>query len=59
MNPSMDRIQTSELLALHIDDEAVSAVRHEDVFGSHRNEQVDHQSTCPRMYNLLFVMALQ
>lgn len=27
---------------LHIDDEAVSAVRHEDVFGSHGNEQVDH-----------------
>jgi hypothetical protein len=43
MNPLMDCIQTSELLALHIDDEAVSVVRHEDVFGSHRNEQVDHQ----------------
>jgi ubiquitin carboxyl-terminal hydrolase 10 len=28
---------------LRIDDEAVSAVRHEDVFGSHGNEQVDHQ----------------
>ncbi|KAN0116018.1 putative ubiquitin carboxyl-terminal hydrolase 3 [Russula decolorans] len=28
---------------LHIDDETVSAVRHKDVFGSHVNEQVDHQ----------------
>ena len=26
---------------LHIDDEAVSMVRHEDVFGGHNNEQVD------------------
>ncbi|KAF8471370.1 hypothetical protein DFH94DRAFT_637165 [Russula ochroleuca] len=28
---------------LHIDDEAVSAVRHEDVFGGHDNERVDDQ----------------
>jgi len=28
---------------LHVNDEAVSAVRREDVFGSHGNEQVDHQ----------------
>lgn len=26
---------------LHIDDEAASAVRHEDVFGDHGHEQVD------------------
>jgi ubiquitin carboxyl-terminal hydrolase 10 len=26
---------------LHIDDEAVSAMRHEDVFGGHDNEWVD------------------
>ena len=26
---------------LHIDDEAVSAVRHEDVFGGHGNQRVD------------------
>ena len=26
---------------LHIDDEAVSAVQHEDVFGGQENEQVD------------------
>jgi ubiquitin carboxyl-terminal hydrolase 10 len=26
---------------LYIDDEAVSAVRHDDVFGSHDNERVD------------------
>jgi ubiquitin C-terminal hydrolase len=26
---------------LHIDDEAVSSVRHEDVFGGHDNERVD------------------
>ena len=26
---------------LHIDDEVVSLVRHEDVFGGHDNEQVD------------------
>jgi ubiquitin carboxyl-terminal hydrolase 10 len=26
---------------LHIDDEIVSAVRHEDVFGNHDNERVD------------------
>ena len=26
---------------LHIDDEAVGAVRHDDVFGGHNNERVD------------------
>jgi ubiquitin carboxyl-terminal hydrolase 10 len=26
---------------LHVDDEAVSAVRHEDVFGDHENERAD------------------
>ena len=26
---------------MHIDDEVVSAVQHEDVFGSHDNDQVD------------------
>jgi hypothetical protein len=26
---------------LHIDDEAVSTVRYEDVFGNHENERVD------------------
>ena len=28
---------------LHIDDETVSAVRHEDVFGGHDNERVNDQ----------------
>jgi ubiquitin carboxyl-terminal hydrolase 10 len=28
---------------LHIDDEAVSAVRHNDVFGGHENERVDER----------------
>jgi ubiquitin carboxyl-terminal hydrolase 10 len=28
---------------LHIDDEVVSAVRHEDVFGGHDNERVDNR----------------
>ena len=29
---------------LRIDDEAVSAVRHEDVFGGHNNERVDRRA---------------
>ena len=28
---------------LHVDDEAVSAVRHEEVFGCHDNERADDQ----------------
>ena len=32
---------------LHIDDEAVRAVRDEDVFGAHENEQADKK--CPYM----------
>jgi len=28
---------------LHIDDESVSTLRHEDVFGRHENERVDGQ----------------
>ena len=32
---------------LHIDDEAVSAVRHEDVFGGHDNDGMD--DGCPHM----------
>jgi ubiquitin carboxyl-terminal hydrolase 10 len=35
---------------LHIDDEAVSAVRHEDVFGGHDNEQVGDRSAYMLFY---------
>jgi ubiquitin carboxyl-terminal hydrolase 10 len=35
---------------LHIDDEVVSAVRHEDVFGCHDNERVDDRCVCMLFY---------
>ena len=35
---------------LHIDDEAVNAVRHEDVFGDHDNERVDERSAYMLFY---------
>ena len=35
---------------LHIDDEAVDAVRHEDVFGSDDNERVNNQSVYMLFY---------
>ena len=39
LHPDKDNI--SEEGWLHIDDEAVRAVRHEEVFGGHSNERVD------------------
>jgi ubiquitin carboxyl-terminal hydrolase 10 len=35
---------------LHIDDEAVRAVRHEDVFGPHENEQADNKCSYMLFY---------
>jgi ubiquitin carboxyl-terminal hydrolase 10 len=35
---------------LHIDDEAVSTVRHEDMFGGHDNERVDDQCAYMLLY---------
>ena len=35
---------------LHIDDEAVSVVRHEDVFGGQSNERVDNRCACMLVY---------
>jgi ubiquitin carboxyl-terminal hydrolase 10 len=36
---------------LHIDDETVSAVRHEDVFGDHDNERVDDRCAYMLFYS--------
>ena len=35
---------------LHIDDETVSAVRHEDMFGGHDNERVNDQCAYMLLY---------
>ena len=35
---------------LHIDDESVRAVRHEDVFGAHENEQTDNKCSYMLFY---------
>jgi ubiquitin carboxyl-terminal hydrolase 10 len=41
LHPNGDR--GGEEVWVHIDDEAVSAVRYEDVFGGHDNERADNQ----------------
>ncbi len=35
---------------LHIDDEIVSTLRHQDVFGSHDNERADDRCACLLLY---------
>ena len=35
---------------LHVDDEAVSAMRHEEVSGGHDNERADDQRACMLLY---------
>jgi ubiquitin carboxyl-terminal hydrolase 10 len=42
--------ESGEEVWLNIDDEAVSAVGHEDVFGEHDNERVDRRSAYMLLY---------
>jgi ubiquitin carboxyl-terminal hydrolase 10 len=47
LHPAPDGDNGGEEVWLNFDGEAVSAVRHEDVFGGHDNERVDDR--CPYM----------